>query len=346
MTITAAASGAPYHSGRKPYYHKHNRSCAGGDLVFPDATTRDDQRTFSKNLDDYLEEMIPQHFDRRVQFFFEQAICCYKTDLTFFMGEALTQAQSPKALKVEDNKIQRNAAHSSTLPTLFTKEGESRYVFLEGTHAYSLWNATMNMPRYVNEADMLLDGKGSEDKLRLKTLALLNRTATGELTPDAALPLFLKHCADEIAIALEKAKGRQKETLQKYQTLCKEAPKNDQLVNLFLGKHKKKTRETLYTKIQKFHLEEFRILQEIDGLRKKILGRRKRQPHDFESFFFQSLLTSTEESAILRRFLHLPPNLTPSKVYKKTVELLEKWKPEIKTVADSIIPKIKALEEV
>lgn len=76
--------------------------------------------------------------------FFLQLIYCYKTNLLFEIGDTVAQGASVSRIEISglDDKgnpinysIQRNAAHSNTLPCLLSSCKGVKEVFLRGTDA-------------------------------------------------------------------------------------------------------------------------------------------------------------------------------------------------------------------
>lgn len=74
------------------------------------------------------EEAIAEHISRRINGFFLQLICCHKTNLQFEIGDTMAQGASVGRIEINgiDDKgnpanysIQRNAAHSNTIPACF-----------------------------------------------------------------------------------------------------------------------------------------------------------------------------------------------------------------------------------
>lgn len=151
-------------------------------------------------------DLVEEHVDRRVQLFFQQAILCHKTPFYYEASGAEDQIGSGQSLKVKSKAILKTqAAHSSTFPCLYAslrdEDGDpdpsTQFVFLKHSAAYRSHNATVELPDYVNKTDTRLDGKTSENKLRARSLKLINRCASGSLDPVKATRLFLKIFIEE-----------------------------------------------------------------------------------------------------------------------------------------------------
>lgn len=133
--------------------------------------------------------------ERRVALFFQQCILCYKmSSFTFSIAGADGQIGSSSPLKIGNKEHKREAAHSSTLPSIIAhaKDGSTPngFIYLKGGSYYAQHNATIGMHDCVNGADELIDGKAAEKKLRHKTITLLNRVAQG-LDPVKATAKFI-----------------------------------------------------------------------------------------------------------------------------------------------------------
>lgn len=151
-------------------------------------------------------DLVEEHVDRRIQLFFQQAILCHNTPFVYEANGAEDQIGSGQSLKHKSKAILKTqAAHSSTFPCLYAclkdEDGDAdpstKFVFLKHSAAYRSHNATVELPDYVNKTDTRLDGKTSENKLRARSLKLLNRCATGALDPVKATRLFLKIFIEE-----------------------------------------------------------------------------------------------------------------------------------------------------
>jgi hypothetical protein len=148
---------------------------------------------------DLNREGIEMALDRRVGLFFQQSILCHNMPLTFSAKGADDQIGTSAKVRLSQpegkGKVyqKREAAHSSTIPTLLatTKDGQKRtFVYLKGGSSHAQHNATIGMHVHVNGADELLDGKGDKG-LRSTAVKILNQVAGG-LDPVAATKKFLK----------------------------------------------------------------------------------------------------------------------------------------------------------
>lgn len=268
--------------------------------------------------------MMREHIERRVLFFFQQLIVCYQTKLHFESVGAQDQASSASSIfvkiKGEQQKLTvRNAAHSSTSPCLVAYDNQEwqqykaglkvkpqGFVFLKGTDYYRTANATMNMPRMINEADREIDEKTSESLLRGKSEAIINKVAQGDLTPDAGLIQFLEDAILAVEDAQERLANKDKdpdvqEVLKyylKYLNKCLGVIESD---STFLGnflnikidssEHDDAARRIIlnirYSAIRNVQLEQSKLIQKVEALKKEIFdgldGTKK--PDNFDAAF-------------------------------------------------------------
>jgi len=270
-------------------------------------------------------EMIQEHMERRFLFFFQQLIVCYQTKLHFECSGAQDQGLSADKIQLsEHGKVkelcQRNAAHSSTLPCLIAYDntqwqqyrvGLARqpdgFVFLKGTDYYRTANATMNMPKWMNEADRELDEKTQYSLLRQKGLTLLNEAAQGLLNPDEGIALFVQHALDEIQSALNRLNSAGKHpavqtVLSLYLQYATEFQKGmdrsflERFLNITFapdtthieGRYILQTR---YAAIRNMQVQQANLIEKIDKVRKDICASIKatnqleRQPTYFKEAF-------------------------------------------------------------
>lgn len=153
---------------------------------------------------DTYRPMIDQHIERRVANFLNQLVVCYQTKLHFEMSYTADQGDNAKPIKLilgrSSELVKREAAHSSTLPALnaydlnawntYKKNGGVKppsYVYVKGSECYRNNNATMEMPKAINDADGELD-----EFLRPFALDLLNQASNGEISPQKGVKLFVK----------------------------------------------------------------------------------------------------------------------------------------------------------
>lgn len=177
-----------------------------GRVTLPKRAELEDSRVLIKRSSDDIEN----HIDRRVAFFFQQLICCYDAPFYFEIGHTDAQGPSAPRLKLEvkagGKQLPFNSAHSATIPLLYAyprKEWEAceegrgpkpkGFCYLKGSDYYRNSNSTVEMPKLINAADMVLDGtRDMENRLRHKAIALINRAAKGETSPENGLKLFLR----------------------------------------------------------------------------------------------------------------------------------------------------------
>lgn len=152
--------------------------------------------------------VLMNHLKKRVDIFFQQLVTTYGAGLHYELGPTLEQGESGAALYISDAGIKtkvctRNAAHSSTLPCLVAYDQNAwndfvngkgpkpeGVVFAKDSALFSASNATIVMPRDVNEADMAID-----EDLRAAALSIINKASLLLVTPKEGLFEFL-HAMD------------------------------------------------------------------------------------------------------------------------------------------------------
>lgn len=234
--------------------------------------------------------------EKRVALFFQQTVLCYgMSDFTFSAKTADGQVGiAPKlTLKTASKKsitLNREAAHSSTIPTLIAtpKDNSSTpFVFLKGGSSYYQHNATISMSECVNGADELLDGKGLEDKLRDRTIALINKVAQRTLNPVEATKKFCESFLEKAKFTAQslEATDPRKFVLEQYVKEIEEIKESDAFDHL-LGvtinpdhAQEKVLREVVYQKrydvLQLQEVIESRIGKRISDFQ-KTMGTRSR----------------------------------------------------------------------
>ena len=165
-----------------------------------------DQLSTPKGIVELNKEGIEIAIERRVALFFHQAILCHNmSSFTFHLSGADDQiGTSPSILfTCEDGrelKHKREAAHSSTLPTLVAKAKDGStpagFVYLKGGSSHAQHNATIGMHECVNGADELVDGK--DKGLRDTAVKILNKVASDGLDPIKATKRFLNCFKNEV----------------------------------------------------------------------------------------------------------------------------------------------------
>ena len=321
--------------GRDIYAPMLNETSSLVDHVFK-GKLHNTQVVTKKEVIEKYREMIDQHVERRIAFFFQQLVSCYKTNLHFEMHEALNQGESPGKVTSQNNNrnilnFHRNAAHSSTLPCLIAYEGgqfqvgthlqSQGFFFLKDTDAYRNWNATMDMPDCVNKVDILIDGTSKISKLRVNSLELLNQAALGTITPDVALTSFLNLCLSQVKKTLVSTEGNSKkaeehQVLKYYQedieTFLEEFTDNqtqimELLLNLTINPNgtdepcRKALYEIRYRAIRDSQLAQSKLMQKINTVRKEILSSYRRKPDNFNAAFQTLLIEQAQDKSDRQR---------------------------------------------
>jgi hypothetical protein len=306
------------------------------------------------------------------------------------MCEAQDQGDSPDKVSLVDLdkqsiEFQRNAAHSSTLPCLIAYDPTewaayqakkipepTGFVFLKGTDAYRLWNSTLNMPRWVNNADISIDGTTKNVQLRVQALALLNRAAQGEVTPDQALETFIDLCLRQIEASLKavKLKGKREEerVLHSYREVLEEMQEElttegekrlEDLLNITLDPEATDATcraiiyKIRYRAIRDSQLGQAELIHKINQVRKAILGH-KTKPLYFEGVF-RTLLIEQARTKEDRQRLEKLYNFSPhdyqlritasrqSRLAKTKQELTDKHLKKIQELASEVLRGVRSL---
>ena len=268
-------------------------------------------------------DLIFEHVSRRIDFFFQQLICCFQTKLHFEIGHVDSQGASAKKVVLKDEKLetlefQRNAAHSSTLPCLIAYDLEEwklyqekktelpkGWIFLKGTDSYRLWNSTINMPHWVNMADIQIDGNSRDQKLRYKTLQLINAVAQGEIDPEEGLELFIEFSIDQVESSYKAATQLMYQkilSLYKYQLESTQASFNhnrsmwlEALLGIRVSDEslRKIIYQIRYLAVRDAQLGQAKLIQKIDLIKQEILASYTRKPPHFEPAFRSLLIAET-----------------------------------------------------
>jgi hypothetical protein len=205
------------HTERKKYKLIENVTNSVGDIVFD--KTRQERSTNSRiaelknnlSLIEKSEPVIRMHIVNRITLFFLQLVVCNQVPFHFEMNTALHQGFPTKMLiKKTSNmsvEVPFASAHSSTLPCLIAyprKEWSlwvqnpwghrkpNGFVYLQDSNYYNRQNATIGLVKLVNTTDSALDGNNYKaNKLRTKSIDLINDAARGLTTPQIALDDYL-----------------------------------------------------------------------------------------------------------------------------------------------------------
>lgn len=336
--------------------------------------------------------MMREHIERRVLFFFQQLIVCYQTKLHFESLGAQDQAASASSIfvkiKGEQQKLTvRNAAHSSVSPCLVAFDNQEwlqykagliakpqGFVFLKGTDYYRTANATMNMPRMINEADREIDEKTSESLLRVKSEAIINKVAQGELAPEAGLIEFLEDAIFAVEDAQERLANKDKdpdvqEVLKyylKYLNICLGVIESDPAflgnflnIKIDSSEHDDAAKRIIlnirYNVIRNVQIEQSKLIQKVEALKKEIfdnLGGTKK-PDNFEAAFRTKMIEAARtnlDRQRLKKLLNFSPenfeaqlNKSISTKFTKTLGLLTPHTDRIKFVVQELLQDMRHL---
>lgn len=167
---------------------------------------------------------IKNHVEYRIQIFFQQLILVFKTKLVFdFCNSAIKQIGSTVCDEANENEDGLYAAaHSSTLPCLRISDEDdtdNSIVFGLGSSFERDWNATVFLPKVVNDIDSDLDKFykkcNKEKSFREISTDILNKVSKGKINPKKGLELFLKNGLEYVGELLGKEDDEEKEYVLK-----------------------------------------------------------------------------------------------------------------------------------
>ena len=281
---------------------------------------------------DLNQEGIELALDRRVALFFQQSILCYKMPFVFSARGADDQIGTASAIQFSNQEQtgrivhRREAAHSSTLPTLFARAKNdptgATFVYLKGGSSHAQHNATIGMHVHVNGADELLDGKG-EGGLRSAAIKILNQVADG-LDPIQATKEFLRKFEEHAKRASQRLNPQdvRKAVLDAYvegiQIIARQAESDPLLfdrligVNINLNDPKERIiRETIYQR----RYDIIRLEEAIESRIGKRIVEAKKNMNPRDGSFLEYML--------LKEFAQTPQRKTLEKLFGKTAVIFE-----------------------
>lgn len=257
-----------------------------GGTVTPEqwAEQNDPARKIEENLD-----LVEQHIDRRIQLFFMQLICCYRTPYHFEWIEANDEYGKGSKLTIKNpnghgtKKFDTEAAHSGTFPCLVAyprdewERGDKSngFVYLKYGRSYLDNNATIEFDRYLNQADCLIDGNHKNRQLREEAIKIVNAVGEGKYTVEKGSKNFAK-LLEEFCIKRQ-AKvdatdprrlilARYAERVRNVRLVMDNDPVYfDQLLGVNVGEH---PREALLRKI--VYQKRFKLIQNCEAIESKI----------------------------------------------------------------------------
>jgi len=177
-------------------------------------------------MDEY-DDFIRGHLEQRIALFFQMTIVCHKMPFYFeSSGEAEEQLGAASGFQLHGKKHTYQAAHSSTLPTLYAypldeweayldKMNDSEtagkpecFVYLKDSQMSKWQNATNALPTVVNQMDSFLDWQGKsgenprEDRLRQTAIKIVNSVASDQFDPVEGTKEFIHSLHDRIQYCL------------------------------------------------------------------------------------------------------------------------------------------------
>jgi ribosome-binding protein aMBF1 (putative translation factor) len=194
------------------------------------------------------------------------------------------------------------------------------HIYLKDTDYYRTQNATMSMPKWVNDADREIDEKRSESMLRTKAEAILNDVSQGHLTPHDALVKFLKEAQDEVGSAVTRLKDRvNQEQVAKVLKIYQEVITGIQKAigekpHFFwrligLKKCEEEACQPLifcirYAAIRDYQIKQAALMQSIDVVKKEIFAGIRKRPNHMNTAF-RATLVELANPAEKQRFIKL-----------------------------------------
>lgn len=142
---------------------------------------------------------IKNHAEYRLQVFFQQLLIVYRTKFVF-QECGTAEAQVGGKGIASDRKYA--AAHSSTLTCLRFNETKNKIVsFINGAFFHKTWNATVLLPRPVNEVDSDLDWRTKDANgitFRSQCIDILNKVSEGTYTPRKGFVKFIRQALTDL----------------------------------------------------------------------------------------------------------------------------------------------------
>lgn len=213
-------------------------------------TPRTSESTLEKVISNFADRII-WHAQQRVDLFFYMLVAYYNTKRVVASSE--TSLQHGKGNKSKNLQ----ACHSSLFPGLSDNQGG----LLNNTHLLHSNNATVNLPKLVNDVDGHLEGRRAMSACRVGALEILNKCAAGRLNPEAALKAFLilmQTSFTQSASYLNKQSAGRRPALQKVLALqkqgtfcCANPSDLSPYVNLLLGRKNDEALEDAFKRVQK-----------------------------------------------------------------------------------------------
>ncbi|NGX61001.1 MAG: hypothetical protein K940chlam9_00479 [Chlamydiae bacterium] len=290
----------------------------------PQAIVQAQLDTFDKKLNAYM-PMLEQHIERRIAFFFQQLIVCYKTGLHFEIGGTGDQQGGATSLYILNQQgqkqkvLDRQAAHSSTIPSLIAYDKAQwdyhrqhntpkpqGFLFLNHSETFRNSNATMEMMTEINQTDSAIDGKEASNLLRTKALAILNRASKGEIDPEEGLFLFMQEAQGVIAgkRMQRTIKNETKTILSHFHRVIQETKTNletnpatfDRLIGVAASNLRgnqtlfKKACEIRYEAIQKSQMGQSKLIERINTVSTQVLQQCAGRRTDHFAYAFRAVL--------------------------------------------------------
>lgn len=340
-----------------------------------------------RELIEQYADMIKCHLERRVAIFYQQLVTSYGTHLHLELGPTAEQGERgrPLFVDVEGKRRKlcaRNAAHSSTLPSLIAYDGaawadyqddvESEkppgFVFMKESALYLAANATLEMPRDVNVADMAIDGSPYIKGLRHRALRLLNQCALQRIDPNEGLKAFIKTLQACIQKGLDRSSSEGvARTLEYYKEQAEEISRLidtdlelfDRLLNIKIEEGDKALalrpiiHHTRYRAIRRHHLVQAQVTSKIRSLQASLFKQLKGIPYAkdvFQEQLIKSMPTKEDKKRIKKVLNHRKINEATMKKGQltrlvSTRRMLSRLTPEFEATAVMIASEFEKARE-
>jgi hypothetical protein len=363
---------------RERYLHRLNETASLTDQLFPEGIKLDknmDASSYRQTamLITHYAPVIEQHIERRIMCFFLQLAICFRTGLHFEIGVTSHQGDSAKALmlkeagKAESKLCARNAAHSSTIPCLIASNAKEwnksqenaehrirKFVYIKDSDIYHVTNATIDVPREINEADIAIDGKSTGSGLRVLAIDLLNKASKGKIRPEQGLSQFLDVIQGVVKEQIPKVKKEgvkaclnlYAENLSRVESnLSKTSIWADHILGLDLDYHPETTQirpkiyELRYKAIQDLQFIQSELRQKIKSVSNKILCDSRKPPFFDDTFrenLFAHMKTQQNEIRLKNLFNFSPDTQDKGRRNATAKELIAQHSTDVKQLAKEL----------
>ncbi len=165
---------------------------------------------------------LKEHASLRVDIYFYLLIAIYNTQLPLKQGDTILQ--HGRGRKTSERQTVTHACHSNLFPTLIHPASDAKESIFANTHFMDTMNATVELPAFVNQLDMILEGKIKyPSELRKRGLEILQNVANGKYDPIEGFQLFLKKTHQVLeSLEYENVKSKNKSYLSRTSGVSKQ----------------------------------------------------------------------------------------------------------------------------